>query len=95
MISDKVTHVFSYYMDGMMIIPKIHDKNANYSIIFGLPLTTDILVEIISFGLTNVSSEVSRVKMLYNCSILTTFVLADNTICRKNFADHFTRCKSS
>lgn len=58
MISDKVTHVFSYYMDGTMTIPKIYDTNANYSIIFGLPLTTDILVEIISFGLTNGSSEV-------------------------------------
>lgn len=59
MISDKVTHVFTCYMNGTMIIPKTYDKNANYSIIFGLPLTTDILVEIISFGLTNGSSEVS------------------------------------
>lgn len=59
MISDKVTHVFSYYMDGTMIMPKIYNKNANYSIILGLPITTDILVEIISFGLTNTSTEVS------------------------------------
>lgn len=58
MISDKVTHVFSYYMDGTMIIPKIYDKNVNYSIILGIPITTNILVEIISFGLTS-SPEVS------------------------------------
>lgn len=66
MFSDRITNIYSRYMDGSIIIPKAYGDHSNCSTIFGLPLTTNILMEIICNGLTSDSSEVSTENSQFN-----------------------------
>lgn len=60
LVSDKITYFIGCIMDGSKLISKYDTENINHCHIFGLPLTTEILIEIICGGWTSEDSKVSN-----------------------------------
>lgn len=56
--AEKVAYFFSCIMDGTTFISKSYASHVSKSTFLGLPLTVDILIEIICFGLTSSESTV-------------------------------------
>lgn len=81
-------------MDGTTFIAKSYTANVNQCNFLGLPLTTEILVEIICHGLNNDDSTVSMDKLLidhlpnFNAQIR---IFADCISCRKYIDVSFTQ----
>lgn len=57
--ANKMAHFFSCLMDGTTFISKSYATNGSKNNLLGLPITVDILIEIICFGLESSNQTVN------------------------------------
>lgn len=93
--AEKMAHFFSCLMDGSTFISKSYATNGSKNNILGLPLTIDILIEIICFGLGSTDPTVKEFvfghslhpELIFNNSRFVHHT--DFFECRENYNAHF------